>query len=129
MKIYNLNDGILIDYKNSIITTDVIKRATITRWWITKFYNTWYGFNNNGCYLITKIVNDIHYCMMIDVQNKDTIIFDCYFHFGTIIKESEKHEHFFFEENVINYSLDDVYELYKKGLELWENHSKSIVIS
>jgi hypothetical protein len=118
-----------IDYKSSIDTTDHLKRIILIRWWRNTFEKRWHNFGV-GYYLIEKKLDNISYCMMIDMNMRDSdnkMIFDCYYHHQKKIKEEERDRHFFFEVDIKDYTLDELYELYKQGLKQWENHSKNFV--
>jgi hypothetical protein len=118
-----------IDFKNSIETNDTLKRLILIRWWINTFEKTWSNLGE-GFYYKEKRIGDISYCMMIDMnilddEKKGKLMFDCYYHNQTKIKEEERDTHFFFEEDIKDYTLDKVYELYKQGLKQWEKHLKN----
>jgi hypothetical protein len=116
-----------IDFKKSIETTDPLEKAILIRWWIKNFHKNWCKLNC-GYYLIEKKVNNVSYCMMIDMgvfEKKMT--FESYFHNQTKIKEEERDNHFFIEKDIINSSLDELYKLYKQSLIQWENHLKNSV--
>ncbi len=120
MKLYtDENKHIRIDYKNSIKTTDNLLHIIIKRWWLKKLeksfkkiYSCEYFYENNKSY------GD--YYFLINVKNNKVYV-ESFFRndLHTFIK------HFIKIKKVD--SIDEIYELYKISINLWEKHSMSFV--